>query len=69
MGQTRNHNLELEVTDRMIKAGLDELREHSFADDIIYVIECVYRAMAYESLGESKYFKSEHGPDTQAIGD
>ena len=38
---------EIEVTAAMISAGLSELREHSFAEDAGYVLECVYRAMGY----------------------
>ncbi len=38
---------EIEVTPAMIAAGKEALREYSFADDMGYVIECVYRAMAY----------------------
>lgn len=38
---------EIEVTEEMVEAGLAELAEHRFADDLRLVIEEVYRAMAY----------------------
>jgi len=41
------------VTPGMIEAGLQELREHHIGDDLAYVLECVFRAMAYESLPAS----------------
>lgn len=39
----------IEVTPAMIQAGLDQLREHHIGDDLAYVLETVFRAMAYES--------------------
>lgn len=33
----------------MIEAGVEEMREHNIGDDLGYVVEVVYRAMAYES--------------------
>jgi len=39
--------LEIEVTQAMIDAGLCELREHHLGDDLGYMVESVYRAMAY----------------------
>jgi hypothetical protein len=44
---------EIVVTDDMVDAGLNELREHHHTDDLRYVLECVYRAMAYASLSAS----------------
>ncbi len=41
------------VTPEMIRAGIDELREHSIGDDWNYVLECVYRVMFYESVAAS----------------
>lgn len=38
------------VTSAMVDAGLAALFEYSFGEDIRYVLESVYRAMAYESL-------------------
>jgi hypothetical protein len=38
---------EIEVTPAMIEAGLYELYEHNFGDDVKLVLEDVYRAMAY----------------------
>lgn len=43
----------IEVTDAMIAAGLDEFREHHYGSDVPYVLESVYRAMAYASLDAS----------------
>ena len=37
------------VTEAMVRAGLDEMNEHQYAEELGYVLECVYRAMAYES--------------------
>ena len=44
---------QIEVTPEMLEAGLDELAEHSYADDLRYTLECVYRAMRYASLSAS----------------
>ena len=33
----------------MVEAGLHELREHSFGEEPAYLIEAVYRAMAYQA--------------------
>ena len=40
---------EIVVTDAMIDAGLDELSEFKFGEDFRFVIESVYRAMAYKA--------------------
>lgn len=37
----------IEVTPEMVEAGLDQLREHTIMGDMTYMIEAVYRAMAY----------------------
>jgi len=41
--------IEIVVTPKMIAAGLSELKERNFRDDIPWILECVFRAMAYES--------------------
>jgi hypothetical protein len=41
------------VTYEMIAAGLDELRDHKIGDDLAYIVENVYRAMAYASVPAS----------------
>ena len=41
---------EIEVTPEMIEAGLEELSEHRYGSDARYVLESVYRAMAYADL-------------------
>ena len=46
---------EIEVSPEMVKAGLYELREHSYGDDIAYVLECVYRAMEYARRDSPEY--------------
>ena len=33
----------------MVRAGLHELYEHTIGEDVAYVVEAVFRAMAYES--------------------
>jgi hypothetical protein len=43
---------EIVVTDRMVDAGIDELYECHYGDDWRYVLERVFRAMAYESIAE-----------------
>jgi hypothetical protein len=40
---------EIVVTAAMIEAGLGALREHHYAEDTLYMLECVFRAMAYAS--------------------
>jgi hypothetical protein len=40
---------EIEVTAAMIEAGMAEWREHHFGDDPRYVLESIFRAMAYEA--------------------
>jgi len=37
------------VTPEMLAAGLEELSEHHFGDDLGWILESVFRAMAYES--------------------
>lgn len=44
-----DRQVQIEVTQEMIKAGLEELREHSFGENVEYLLEEVYRAMAYSS--------------------
>jgi hypothetical protein len=43
----------IEVTPKMIEAGMAELRDHHFGDDPGYVLECVYRAMDYAKRSAS----------------
>lgn len=40
---------EIIVSPEMVDAGLHELQERSYGEDISYVLEAVFRAMAYES--------------------
>ena len=39
--------VEIVVTDKMIRAGLEEISEHKFGADLGYILECVFRAMGY----------------------
>jgi hypothetical protein len=65
----RNANIvEIEVTPEMVVAGLAELREHHFGEDLSYMVECIYRVMASERrpASESKpafvgWRTDEHG--------
>ena len=41
--------LEIVVTPDMVKAGLEELWENHFDCDSAYMVEKIFRAMAYES--------------------
>jgi hypothetical protein len=40
---------EIVVTPEMVQAGIDELYEHSLSDGLPYLLETVFRAMAYVS--------------------
>ena len=40
---------EIIVTEGMVTAGLRQMHEYSYGEDIRYVLEAVFRAMAYES--------------------
>ncbi len=40
---------EIEVTDAMVAAGLHELAEHNLGEGLPYIVEAVFRAMAYKS--------------------
>ena len=44
---------EIIVTEHMVSAGLNEIRRHQFDADLPYVVECVFRSMAYPSLEAS----------------
>lgn len=44
---------EIEVTPEMIEAGVDELRDHHYACDTSYMVECIFRAMSYASRSAS----------------
>ena len=43
----------IEVTPEMIDAGISELYDHGYVDDLRLVIEQVYRAMCYASVSAS----------------
>lgn len=45
--QGHDRPLEIVVTPQMIEAGLEEMREHHYGEDVRYMVECVFRAMAY----------------------
>lgn len=44
-----SNGLEIEVTAAMLEAGMHELFERNFREGWPYVLECVFRAMAYKS--------------------
>lgn len=44
---------EIEVTPAMVEAGLGELRDHRFGDDLRLVLEDVYRSMTYAKRSAS----------------
>jgi len=50
---------EIKVTSEMIEAGLEELREHDYAGDTRYMLECIYRTMAYASASASPIIASK----------
>jgi hypothetical protein len=52
-GRQRELIPEIVVTPEMVNAGIEELREHTIGEDWNYVLECVFRAMAYENLDAS----------------
>ena len=58
-GDGNRPTLEIEVTETMITAGLEELREHQMGCDLGYLLECVFRAMAYAraSASDTSAFK------------
>ncbi len=41
------------VTAEMVEAGVREMGEHRHGDDIRYILECVFRAMAYYRFDEA----------------
>jgi hypothetical protein len=45
--QARQAGTEIEITPEMIEAGIVELRDHSLAGDMRYMVQGVYRAMEY----------------------
>jgi hypothetical protein len=50
---------EIVVTQEMVNEGLDELARHHYCDDIRYILECVFRAMAYASPSASVITRSK----------
>ena len=43
----RQAGAEIEVTKEMLDAGLEVLCEHTYGGDARYMVECIYRQMAY----------------------
>lgn len=41
---------EVVVTEKMVDAGISEIREHQYLGDARYMVECLYRAMFYLSI-------------------
>ena len=44
---------EISVSDAMIAAGIDEIQSHKIGADLGYIVECVFRAMAYVKVEAS----------------
>jgi len=51
---------EIEVTERMVKAGLEALQEHKYGEDLSYVLESVFRAMSYGRCSASSTSASRY---------
>lgn len=49
MTRVKMETTDIVVTDSMIDAGLEAIREHHYGDDLRYMLESVFRAMAYNS--------------------
>jgi hypothetical protein len=45
---------EIEVTEAMVAAGLDEMRDHHYESDTKWMLECIFRAMLYASPAASE---------------
>lgn len=43
----------IDVTPQMVEAGLAEFRDHRYDTGVRYMLESVYRAMAYANLDAS----------------
>lgn len=56
---------EIVVTQDMIAAGIEELRQHRLPGDWPYLLECVFRAMAYAKLSASS-IKAARNSSTKA---
>jgi hypothetical protein len=52
-GETSNRPPEIVVTSEMVDEGVTELTRHHYGDDVRYMLECVFRAMAYVSPSAS----------------
>jgi hypothetical protein len=62
----RTTPIEIVVTTEMVDAGIETLYEFNYGEDPRYIIECVFRAMAYESplLSVAKLGKGDDHADT-----
>lgn len=49
----KGDTLEIVVTQAMIDEGVAEYQQHANGSDVRYVVESVFRAMAYESIAAS----------------
>jgi hypothetical protein len=53
----------IEVTPEMVEAGMVELRDHTLAGDLGYMVECLYRAMEYQRIQSLRHVGSRLGDD------
>jgi hypothetical protein len=61
------HSL-VEVTDTMVAAGLEELRQHHYDDDAALMLESVFRAMDYARRSASATSASKYATAMRATG-
>jgi hypothetical protein len=50
---------EMVVTGAMVDAGIAEFREHNYDGDVRYMLEAIFRAMAYANLEASSKRESK----------
>ena len=53
----RDRPAQIEVTETMIDAGREEFQRHHYDADVGWMLESVYRAMAYASLDASSIIR------------
>ena len=55
---SNREQVEIPVTAEMVDAGLSEIREHHYDTDVRWMLECVFRAMAYANLEVASSIKA-----------
>ena len=58
LNEKKDAGIEIEVTSAMVDAGMDALSEHHLYEDLRYVVECIFRAMAYENFASASSITS-----------